>query len=125
MRGHRPSFLFYGVGSGDLDLVALLLDLGADVNVHDGESNLLALAMKIKKYEMVKLLVHRGATGGGQPLMHYAILRDAPIEILQLLVDLGYGPWSVGLVPPYHETAMEYARRRNKIEAIKFLEEFE
>jgi len=120
VNGNRP-FIYSAITGNDFELTKLLLDKGADINVEHKNSNPLLRSINAEHYAIAKMLIARGANGGNYAILHNAIQRKAPVDFLELLIDLGYGPWSVGR---YGETALELAKQIKYTEAINLLESY-
>lgn len=112
-------FLSWAVYQKDIQLVKLLLDLGADVNSSNESGDVLTASIVTNQFELVEWFISLGAIGATQPLLHYAIARNAPVEVMQALLSIGFSALSTGTDGT---TALEYARNRNNKTAIKLLE---
>lgn len=87
--------LHRAIKSNAQKIVNLLLDYGADLEIHDAEDNMcpLAIAAKRGQVDLVRLLLQRGAnvhalSGNGFSALHYAAESDH-VDVAQLLIDNG------------------------------------
>ena len=61
-----PTALMHAAGTGDLELMRVLLDHGAEVNARNGSNELpLGYACSYEKWDAAKLLIERGADVNG------------------------------------------------------------
>lgn len=89
-----------------------LIDIGADINVHDENNNygpLLSMAVDRDDLQLIKLLVQNGAnineTNSTKATPLYAACDGADIEIVKFLIENGadiHRPNDSGVLPLYH-----------------------
>jgi hypothetical protein len=88
------TLLMKAAGHGSSDIVTLLLDKGADINLRDsGEDDALMYAASSGRINVISILVERGADintqgdGGQTPLMRAS--EDGELETVRYLLDQG------------------------------------
>ena len=91
----RPGPMMMAVKKGDLKVIAMLLDAGADVNaVHPGGRTALIFAASQKNFKIVKYLVGRGADVNLSVLAGDGVL-NSPLsaarsrDVKKLLITMG------------------------------------
>ena len=107
--------LAYACDKGHVDVVKLLLEHGANVNVKDtfyGEMPL-GWALQKENVEILRLLLEKGAEGGDRVLMYG--VRANKVEIVKVALDKG------GLKPGVLSSALGAAESSNHAEIVELL----
>jgi len=114
--------LIYAIESNRLDIIKLLIDAGADINIEVGNNTALMNASERGRIEIVKFLINAGANVNLQTNNNWTALMIASwtgyIEIVKLLIEAGA---NVNLQNDYNETALTLASNRGHIEIVKLL----
>jgi hypothetical protein len=118
---HRP--LQVAVTFSDIQMVNLLLDLGAEVNAQGGSyGNVLQAAASNGLVEVVELLLDRGAEVNAQSGHHgnalQAAARNRSAEVVELLLDRGAEVNSQG---GFFGNALQAAASNGSVEVVKLL----
>ena len=114
--------IFYACDAGNIEVVKVLLDKGAKLDLKDtfyGFTPLVLAVSPLRKKtpahkEIVKLLIAKGAPGGD--LVLGALVDDGDVEMLKLILDAG--PLPAGALTE----ALEAAKQANKADVIGVLE---
>ncbi|VUC24200.1 unnamed protein product [Clonostachys rosea] len=118
--------LHIAVDQGHVGLARLLLDRGADIErlrvVAEGHCNPLGLAMHAKNFDMVSLLLDRGANprakqGSFRHTPLHICCRDDQPELARLLLDRGADPSEADI---HGMTAMHFAAASNSASCIRY-----
>ena len=107
--------LAYACDKGHFEVVKLLLERGANVNVKDtfyGEMPL-GWALQKENVEILRLLLEKGAEGGDRVLMYG--VRANKVEIVKVALDKG------GLKPGVLSSALGAAESSNHAEIVELL----
>jgi hypothetical protein len=120
--GRNDSPLLAAVRSGDLDMVEVLVDAGADVNAQAAGGSPLMSAVQSGARDMVALLLENGADanlsvrGQGTPLM--TAIRTGDRDMVRLLADAGA---RIDENSRYGETALMAAVRSGDVDLVRLL----
>jgi ankyrin repeat protein len=120
---HNSTPLHEASGSGNLDVMRLLLRRGADVNVFDdrGDSPL-HRALRYQRFDAVKLLVKEGADVNVRDKSNSTPLHEASgsgnLNVMQVLLNLGA---DINALDLWGDSALHKASRHQKVDAMKLL----
>jgi len=102
----------------NLDIVKILIENGADVNVENDDGDAPMCSTK-QNLEIIELLIENGAKMWDGQLQHALICKDW--EIAETLIKHGADVNGIDGVNSRGRTLLQYARRYGYTEAVKFL----
>jgi ankyrin repeat protein len=119
--------LIHAAAYGETEMCRLLLEKGAMVNLRE-ENGRTALMFAAKKnhHEICELLIEKGASVNatdkhGMTALHFAAIANSA-WICRILLESGADQWAVN--PGEKDTAMDWAKAHESMEAYYFLEEW-
>ena len=113
--------LWYAVGNGELEVVKLLIELGADINaVSRSEISWVNYACIYRQTDTVKLLVKQGADIHRPDKCGYTCLMNSfyCLELCQFLIDSGA---VVNAQDIFGDTALHHAIMKDRLEIVQLL----
>lgn len=119
----NPWTLQDAASRGNVELAAMLLKLGADVNAHGSKDNrAIEIACRKPSPPMVRLLLEHGADPSQRTLAGTTVLHEAALggsgEVIELLLAHGL---DVNASDESRSTPLHYAASFGRVEAIKAL----
>jgi hypothetical protein len=112
--------LLYAAGHSCTEMVALLIEHGANVNCQMCEIDMCVISASIPCIDTVKLLIKHGAdTNMGDPVPLYNAIKGGHRDIARILLDNGASPRG----NPYnqHYSPIQFAIRNGHTWAVKML----
>jgi ankyrin repeat protein len=121
------SVIYWASGRCNVEIVKAILDKGIDVNsLSDGNQTALLSAAYYKKWDIIEYLLSRGADPrlfdvGNTTVLHYAVEKNAPEHIVNILIEAGA---DAGALTLQGKTPSDIARANYYINLAELIDQY-